>query len=324
MTTTLFSTYSAGENRITATIIAVLRSLSLNRIERLLGALTEQSEFVLVSFENQPSRGGAGVPDAEVSSSCRILIETKVTRNALKREQLERHLKRLNLAKEAFRCLLVLTPDESRPPELMHFSDERLFWTSFAALDQAIDGMLDDKKEVVSERESFLLRELQAMLTEEGLLGFEKDTVIVAASRAWDEYERLPLYVCQPGRSFQNVDHIGFYKDNQICPLIPEILDRKDRVRLEHGGDKSELGRTIDQLIESGLRKPDAEYKVFLLSGPKDPRTIRLPEPIVNDLRSDSGRRIAFTQGQRYVKLDNLRRFKLTSELQEADVKTYT
>jgi hypothetical protein len=324
MTTTLFSTYSAGENRITATILAVLRSLSLDRIERLLGALTELPEFELVRFENQPGRGGPGVPDAQVSSSCRILIETKTQRNVLMREQLKRHLQRLDDAKEAFRCLLVLTPDESRPAELMHFSDERLFWTSFAALDQAIDELLADKKEVVSERESFLLRELQAMLLQENLLGFEKDTVIVAASRAWDEYERLPLYVCQPGRSFQKVNYMGFYKDNQICPLIPRILDRKDRVRLEHGGDKSELGRAVDRLIESGLRKPDAEYQVFLLSGPKDPQTIRLDEPIVNDLQSASGRRTAFTQGQRYVKLDNLRRAKLTSDLVAADVKTCT
>lgn len=35
----IFSTYSTGENRVTASILAVLRSLSLDRIQRLLGAL---------------------------------------------------------------------------------------------------------------------------------------------------------------------------------------------------------------------------------------------------------------------------------------------
>jgi len=206
----------------------------------------------------------------------------------------------------------------------MPFSDERLFWSSFAALDQAIDELLADKTEVVSEREAFLLRELQAMLLQEGLLGFEMDTVIVAASRAWDEYERLQLYVCQPGRFFQNVKYMGFYKTNKIWPLVPLIRERKDRVRMEYGGDKGELGRAVDRLIELGLRKPDAEYQVFLLSGPKDPQTIRLDEPIVNDLLSANGRRTAFTQGQRYVKLDNLRHAKRTSDLVAADVKTYT
>jgi hypothetical protein len=322
MITTLFSTYSTGENRITATILAVLRSLSLDRIERLLGALTELPEFELVRFENQPGRGGAGVPDAQVSSSCRILIETKTQPNALKREQLERHLQRLDDAKEDFRCLLVLTADESWPNELMHFSNEHLFWTSFAALDQAIDELLTDKTEVVSEREAFLLRELQSMLSQEGLLGFEMDTVIVAASRAWDEYERFHLYVCQPGRSFQTVKYMGFYKANQICPLVPRILEYQDRVRMERGSNKGELGRAVDRLLESELRKPDDECKVFLLSSPKDSQTIRLNEPIVNDLLSANGRRTAFTQGQRYVKLDNLRRAKRTSDLAAADTKT--
>jgi len=64
MGSSIFSTYSTGENRVTASILAVLKSLSLGRIERLLGALLEQSEFQLVRFENQPSRGGKGVPDA--------------------------------------------------------------------------------------------------------------------------------------------------------------------------------------------------------------------------------------------------------------------
>jgi hypothetical protein len=50
--TSIFSTYSTGENRVTASILAVLKSLSLNRIERLLGALLEQSAFELVRFQN--------------------------------------------------------------------------------------------------------------------------------------------------------------------------------------------------------------------------------------------------------------------------------
>lgn len=56
MTTNIFSTYSTGENRVTASIIAVLQSLSLSRIETLLGALLEQSEFELVRFQNQPNQ----------------------------------------------------------------------------------------------------------------------------------------------------------------------------------------------------------------------------------------------------------------------------
>jgi hypothetical protein len=324
MPSTLFSTYSAGENRVTATILAVLRSLSLNRIERLLGALTEQADFVLVRFENQPARGGVGVPDAEVSSSCQILIETKIKRNAIERQQLEQHLKRLDGATESFRCLLVLTPDENRPAELANLSDEYLCWASFAALDQAVDELLTDKTEVISERESFLLRELQAMILQEGLLGFDKDTVIVAAREAWDEYINHQLYVCQPGRPFQQVQYMGFYKANQILPLVPRILERHDRVRMERGVHRGKLGEAVERLLDLNLREPMAEYGVFILSDKDDQQTTHLNEAIENDLLSDSGRRIAYTQGQRYVKLKNLLRANRTSQLITAEAQVRT
>jgi hypothetical protein len=60
----IFSTYSTGENRVTASFLAVLRALSLDRMQRLLGNLMEQSDFELIRFENQPSKGAPGVPDA--------------------------------------------------------------------------------------------------------------------------------------------------------------------------------------------------------------------------------------------------------------------
>ena len=83
MSDSIFSTYRAGENRVTASILAVLRSLSLGRCQRILAALLEQSEFELVRFQNQPAKGSIGVPDAEISSSFRILVETKIKPNTL-------------------------------------------------------------------------------------------------------------------------------------------------------------------------------------------------------------------------------------------------
>jgi len=298
----------------------VLRSLSLNRIERLMGALMEQPDFELVRFENQPSGGGAGVPDAVVASSCLVLVETKRTRNAIDRDQLERHLNRLEDASERVRCLLVLTPDENRPAKLAGLPDPdgRLNWASFAALDQAIDDLLADKTEVVSEREAFLLRELQAMLLEEDLLSFEKDTVVVAARQAWAEYNQLHAYVCQPGRRFQPVKYVGFYADGKIQRVVPLIVAERDHVRMERGLHKDAFGPIVERLLDLGLREPFAEHKVLLLSAPDDPQTVRLDAAIVNDLRSTAGRVTAYTQGQRYVRLDDLRRAKRTSDLVES------
>jgi hypothetical protein len=49
----IFSTYRNGENRITASLLAVLRSLDLQRTERLLGALMERKKSGLGAFEAQ-------------------------------------------------------------------------------------------------------------------------------------------------------------------------------------------------------------------------------------------------------------------------------
>jgi hypothetical protein len=161
-------------------------------------------------------------------SSCRILVETKIKRNTVRAKQLQHHLTRLNSSREATRLLLVLTPDQSQPTAFEKVKDQqrRLVWASFAALDQAIDEMLADTSEVISEREAFLLRELQAMLVEEGLIGSESEVVVVAARHAWPEYERCHAYICQTRRAFKPVKRIAFYSQGQIYPRVPLIRQR--------------------------------------------------------------------------------------------------
>lgn len=50
------------------------------------------------------------------------------------------------------------------------------------------------------------------------------DTVIVPATRALAEYHRLNAYICQPKRSFQPVEYLGFYWQRRIEPEFPKIL----------------------------------------------------------------------------------------------------
>jgi len=316
--TNLFSTYSTGENRVTASFLAVLRSLALDRIQRIIGALLEQSEFELVAFQNQPSKGGGGVPDAIIQSSCRLLVETKIKRNSIQPKQLERHLERLDGATEATRLLLVLTPDDAKPRAFDSFQDERLVWASFAALDQAIDELLSDKTEVVSEREAFLLRELQNMLVAERLIGSANDVVVVPARNAWPEYERYHAYVCHPDRPFQPVSRIAFYSFGKIYPLVPKILQTHEHVEFLPGTHKGEMAVLVDALLKETPRKEGWAYKVFFLSPPDSPDTLKLDASIRNDLTSKSGRTTAFTQNQRYVSLERLKQAKTTSDLVES------
>ena len=315
MESSIFSTYSTRENRVTASILAVLKSLSLGRIDRLLGALMEQSDFQLVHFDNQPSKGGDGVPDALISSSCRLFIETKIKRNGVREPQLKRHLRRLEDATEKHRALVVLTPDDSRPKVISKMKDKRIIWASFALLDQAINELLDDKREVVSEREAFLLRELQVMFSDEKLIGSVSDVLVIPARVAWPEYEKFHAYVCQPNRSFQPVKRIAFYTLGEICPLVPTVLETHESVLFERGGHKGALGKLVNDLLDQALRDEGLRYKVLLLSLPDDPRTLHLESPITNDLQSASGRVIAFTQNQRYVSIEKLKVARRTSEL---------
>lgn len=311
----IFSTYSQGENRVTASLLAVIRSLSLDRIQRLLGALLEQSEFELVRFDNQPSKGGDGVPDAIIQSSIRLLVETKTERNGVNLPQIRRHLARLDEATESTALLLVLTPDDVRPTILEDLNDDRVVWTSFALLDQAINELLEDPKEVVSEREAFLLRELQSMLEAEELLANPNDVVVVAARSAWDEYNEIHAYVCQPKRSFQQVSRIGFYSKQNIYPLVPMIVETHDNVVMERDAYEGSLGALVNRLLDEERREEGRTFKVFLLSAPDSPETLTLPKPIPNDKKSKTGKGTAFTMGQRYVASAALLEAKTTTDL---------
>jgi hypothetical protein len=310
----IFSSYKTGENRVTASILAVLQSLALGRTERLLGALLQESEFELLHFENQPGKGGPGVPDAVISGSCRILVETKTTRQAISVEQLSRHLAKLD-GQESTQRLLLLTPDEEKPQEVEKLSDIRLAWANFATLDQAIDDALADTRDVISEREAFLLRNLQIMLLEEDLLGGNQ-VVVVPARRAWEQYLRLSAYVCQPDRPFQHVEYIAFYAGGAIQPKVPRVLNVFESVPFDPDSDvPPELLPVIRQMVNAGERQPGVSQKVFLLSAPTAPETITLAGPVENDLRAKSGRPVAFTQNQRYVALERLRAARRTSQL---------
>ena len=104
MTTPLFSTYRQGENRVTATLVAVLLRLSLSNIDRILQALLEDTAFSLVTFDNQP-RGKESTPDARIGTGAAVWFETKTVRNAVSTQQVKSHLNSLRPSEN----LLLLT-----------------------------------------------------------------------------------------------------------------------------------------------------------------------------------------------------------------------
>lgn len=333
MTRSIFSSFSAAENRVTACFLAVLRSLAVHRIEWILSSLLGDEEFKLVTLEPLPSteKSGKGQtkPDGRIFSACQILIETKIVPNALREEQLRGHLKQLGAADQESSFLLALTPDTSKPNVIDLMNDRRVRWSSFASLNGAIDDILNDEKDVISEREEFLLREFQKLLADEGVLAPDKNVVVIAAPVGWYTYKTYHCYVGPANRPLR-AKYLAFYGKGEIQELVPEILDFQDEVVFRRGLP-GEIGKLVDQLLEKAARDPDATKwhegdtqtfalgeiaKVVLLTAPDDPRTVKLAQPVKNDKKSRSGKNVAFTQWQTYVTLAKLKQAKTTSQLE--------
>ncbi len=135
------------------------------------------------------------------------------------------------------------------------------------------------------------------MLWEEKLIGASQDTVAVAARNAWSEYQMYHAYICQPGRTFQPVQYMAFYAASQIYPAVARILEVKDNVTCEYGRYERHLGQFVEQVLREDRREEGTVSKIFFCSPPNAAETIHLDGPILNDVRSASGRQSAFTQG---------------------------
>ena len=292
----LFSTYRQGENRVTSSMVAVFERIDLSLLESILAASSGESSLQMVSFTNQPAGKGHSVPDARISARFAYWFEIKTSRNALGQVQLAEHLS--NLDDEGEERLFVITPDAQQPEVITAFGDPRVVWFSFRSLHEAIDSVAKDPAGLIPEQARFLLRELQALLVEDGLV--DNDDV----------------YICQDGRAFRDgLTHMGFYANAAIQAHVPCIRHREDHVmftpdkattRKASSGTDRMLGEIIETALATGTREAGKQYQIFLLSEPEDPETVCLARPIENDTVSESGRPWAWTLGQRYVSLTGL------------------
>ena len=318
----LFSTFGQGEHRVTSSMLAVFERIDLSLLETILAAAAGESSLQLVTFTNQPPSKGGSVPGGRISARFAYWFEVTTACNTLDTDQLRQHL--ANLGDEGGdERLFVVTPDAQPPDAITAANDPRLVWFSFRSLDDAIDAAVNDPRGTASEQTWFLLRELQALLVEDGLLVEDRlvdsdEVVVVAARNAYPEYLRRSVYVCQPRRSFRDgLTRMGFYAKGAIQRHLPRIRYREDLVtfsRQEAAARRSgssvdrQIGEVIELLLADGPREEGVQYQVFLLSGPEDPDTILLDRPIINDTVTESGRRFAFVLGQRYVSLCDLTR----------------
>lgn len=338
----LFSRYSQGENRVTASILAVFERISFALVERIIQILCETPEQSLLTIKNQVKLGkdAEAVPDGVIQASFSYLLETKVVPGKVDLDQLQRHLNCLyEIPNVAHKKLIVLTPDYEKPSVIQNLGSDLVVWANFNTLHNAIaeiltmdEAWLTSSFSLVSEQDRFLLKELVQMFLAEGLLnsGPSDSVLIVPARSAIKDYLKYSVYLCQPNRSFQRVEYLGFYHGGSIDRRIAKILlPPIEEITLTEDGIKAvQEKETIDELTVSRLNnlvaslKKDKEegkdnterygdcMKVFFLSSasPEDPHTIHLNQDIKNDLRNSNNRPYAFTMGQRYVSLTALQK----------------
>ena len=320
MTTPMFATYRQGENRVTATFLAVLQRLSLPNIDRLLRAILDDGNFNLVSLQNQP-KGDGSIPDARIWTGQAVWIETKTSRNSADMSQLKRHLKVVKCDEK----LVLLTPDETEPSLLdksPFLGDKRLVWSNFINLAGAIDDILNDADQPPTEREAFLLREFIGMLEADGLLFSPASRVLVIAAReAWPVYKKVHAYITHP-RGHRSSGHLAFYADRKIQTVVPKIESIIDSVTLSQDGIAHLHGEAGDRAKEllTRLRKigmyENLTAKVLFLSAPDGKETKTLGRPIDNNIIGKNGRRIPFTYGSpHYVTIESLMNASKTCEL---------
>jgi hypothetical protein len=334
MSNPLFARYSQGENRVTASILAVFERISFALVERILQILCEEPNLPLLEIRNQIKlKGACGVPDGAIQASFSYLIETKVVQNAVNPVQLQEHLKILESSSFAKKRLLVLTPDYEKPQVVKDLKSDLIVWASFNDLYAAIaeitatdESWLASNSSPPSEQERFLLRELVQMLLAEGLVNSGKSdaVLIVPARSAIEVYRKFSVYICQPNRSFQRVEYIGFYHSGAIDQHIAKILHEPvEEIELTREGiddppATTNLSAEVKQKLYELVEKLEADgsngyrlggtFKVFFLSSPGLIGTIQLAQNIKNDLRNAAGKPYAFTQSQRYVPLSALQK----------------
>ena len=316
----LFSTYTQGENRVTSTVISVLEHINNQLAEDILEALTDESDLSLVAFDNQVT-GVDSVPDAAIKSSTALWFETKTSRDAVNKEQLENHLHALDEDVAELQRLIVLTPDAQLPDEVTEVNDERIVWVNFDGLIDTIEmvlkrdvGNAEASMSVPTEREAFLLRELSRFLYDEDLVSGKEDRVLVVAARkAWPEYRKHGLYFCQPNRSFKPVDHLAFYTDGEIKTPVPAVTGSIESIELtcetvrnHHEISQSQREKLLEAVTnfrkEGSERYGEREKVIFLQDD------VEIDHPVENDkTASDSDRTVAFVQGHRYVSFSKLR-----------------
>jgi hypothetical protein len=141
------------------------------------------------------------------------------------------------------------------------------------------------------------------------------DTLVVAATHAYNEFKQIGAYICQPHRSFRTdvAEYLGFYAKRRIEPDFPRIVAFRPNITFS-AGRAAELRATSDVLdhrvadviekaLAAELRTAGEPYQVVLLDeGFELAHEIKHHGPT------------AWLRGQRYTSSEALKKLPATTD----------
>lgn len=140
---------------------------------------------------------------------------------------------------------------------------------------------------------------------------------IVGATTAWPFYRLTGAYVCQENRYIQeDTGRLGFYSSRLIQGAAPRILSIHPSIELYEASvaalafDTDPELRRVGLVAEAALAQgtTDSVVQIVLLTPLDHPDTVTF-EPVRHEGKG------AWTQRQRYARLDQLRRASTTDDL---------
>jgi len=94
--------------------------------------------------------------------------------------------------------------------------------------------------------------------------------LVVAARKAWPEYQKHGLYFCQANQSFKPVDHLALYTDSEVKTAVPSVTEAIESIGLteetvRNHPDLSESQR--EQLLDAVTQFRKEESKRTVIRG---------------------------------------------------------
>lgn len=301
----VFGEYKQDEDRVTAALLQILHHGGQEMVKTIFDGMDLPDNEIRV--QSQVSMSDSR-PDGVVSCSCsyKLLIESKLE-SSIRMKQLDAHLKAFENDKEdQLTYLIYITCDASRPAELNQQNYLSVCWYNWRTILNNMKSFNCGGNTLLE----FLVDQFELLVTHLAYKQADNNVAIVAGSWGEPVAEKYGFYLCQKNRYFEKVEYIAFYHNNAIRSVYRISGKIEESKKLS---DLAGMHPNVNQYIQDGM-EPGVNMNERRKFIPLQ-KVEGLELNIVNDSCTENGKRVAFTQKQRYTTLDKLKNAKKTSEL---------